>query len=158
MIIYISYINQNVLFNQSGATELGYLRGIHVNLDGLGGAHLAAGDLAAAEVAFIESLAAAEQMSMVREMLGMIAKIAGVRALTGRSIDAVELNATVVADPGSTQRFLGEKATIRENASAALVDLQEQLDPDEYAAAHARGTSTPYDITTIKLISSLSES
>ncbi len=140
------------------SSELGYMRGIHTNLAGLGDAHLAAGDLKAAELAFIKSLAAAEQMSMVREMLGMIAKIARVRALTGRPIEAVELNATVVADPSSTQRFLGEIATIRENASAALADLQEQLESDEYAAAHTRGASTSYDLAVKKLVSSLSES
>jgi predicted ATPase/class 3 adenylate cyclase len=139
------------------STQLGYMRGIHVNLDGQGGAYLAAGDYEAAETAFIKSLAAAEQMSMVREMLGMIAKIAGLRALTGRSIEAVELNATVVTDPGSTQRFLGERTSIRENASAALAELQGEMDPGEYAAAYTRGTSMPYDVTVKKLISSLSK-
>jgi len=140
------------------ASELGYMRGIHVNLDGLGGAYLAAGDYKAAEVAFTKSLAAAEQMSMVREMLGMIAKIARLQSLTGRPVKAVELNATVIANPGSAQRFLGDSATIRENASAALAELQGEMDPDEYAAAFERGSATAYDVAAKKLISSLSES
>jgi hypothetical protein len=134
------------------------MRGIHVNLADLGRAHLAAGNLEVAEIAFIKSLIAAEQMNMVREILGMIAKIAQVRAVTGYPIEAVELNTTVVADPRSTQRFLGETTTIRENATAALADLQEQLDPDEYAAAHKRGTATSYDVAAKKLIDSLADS
>jgi hypothetical protein len=78
-----------------------------------------------------------------------------VRALTGRLLDAVELNATVVADPHSKQRFLGETTTIRENASATLAELKTEIDLDEYASAHASGTSTPYDIVAKKLITSL---
>jgi tetratricopeptide (TPR) repeat protein len=139
------------------SSELSYMRGMHANLAGLGDANLATGDLVAAELAFIKSLSAAEQMSMVRERLGMISRIARVRALTGRPAEAVELNATVIANPGSSQRFLGDAATIRENASSALADLQEQLDPDEYAAAYARGKESSFDVVAKKLISSLAE-
>ncbi len=120
---------------------------MQVALHHLGEAHVAVGNLETAETAFIESLAAAEQMSMFREMLGMLGKIATVRALTGRQVDAVDLNATVVTDPGSGQSLLTATETIDEGAAAELVALKRKMDPDEYAAAFARGTATPYDVS-----------
>ena len=137
--------------------ELGHTRGMQFGLHSLGEAHVAVGSLEAAEMAFTESLAAAEQMRMLREMLGMIAKIATVRALTGRQVDAVELNATVVADPGSAQTLLTAAETIGEGATAALATLEAEMDPDEYAAAHARGTSTAYDVAAKGLIDGLTQ-
>jgi tetratricopeptide (TPR) repeat protein len=137
--------------------ELGHTRGMQFGLHSLGEAHLAVGNLEAAETAFTESLAAAEQMGMLREMLGMIAKIATVRALTGRKVDAVELNATVVADPGSAQLLLTAAETIGEGATAVLATLEAEMDPDEYAVAHARGTSTAYDVAAKELIGGLTQ-
>lgn len=127
---------------------------MQVALHRLGEAHVAVGNLETAETAFVESLAAAEQMSMFREMLG---KIATVRALTGRQVDAVDLNATVVTDPGSGQSLLTATETIDEGAAAELVALKRKMDPDEYAAAFARGTATPYDVSAKELIGGLAQ-
>ena len=132
--------------------DLGHTRGMQFGLHSLGDAYVAVGNLDAAETAFTESLAAAEQMRMLREMLGMIAKIATVRALTGRHVDAVELNAIVVADPGRDQSLLTATETIGEGAAAALTALAADMDPDEYDAARARGTSIPYDVAAKELI------
>ena len=135
--------------------ELGHTRGLQFALHSLGEAHVAVGNLEEAETAFTESLAAAEQMRMLREMLGMIAKIATVQALTGRQVDAVELNASVVTDPGSGESLLTATATIGEGASAELAELEAAMEPDEYAAAHGRGTSTPYEVAAKGLIDGL---
>ncbi len=137
--------------------ELGHTRGTQFALHSLGDAHVAVGNLEAAEAAFIQSLAAAEQMRMLREMLGMLGKIATVRALTGRQVDAVELDAAIVADPGSGQSLLAATETIGEGAAAALAALERTMDPDEYAAAFEKGTSTPYDVAAKELISSLAQ-
>ena len=137
--------------------ELGHTRGMQVALHRLGEAHVAVGNLEAAEKAFIESLAAAEQMSMLREMVGMLGKIATVRALTGRQVDAVELNATVISHPGSGQSLLTATETIGEGAAAELVALERKMDPHEYAAAFARGTATPYDVAAKELIGGLAQ-
>jgi hypothetical protein len=63
--------------------DLGYMRGTMVALEGLGEANLAAGRLDAAEQAFIDGMATADKMGMIRDMLGMMAKVAKVRAAMG---------------------------------------------------------------------------
>ena len=84
--------------------DLGYIRGTMVNLEGLGDANIAAGRFEAAEQAFIEGMATADKMGMVRDMLGMMAKIAKVRAARGLPAEAVEMLATVLAQPISAQQ------------------------------------------------------
>ena len=121
---------------------------------GLAEANVAAGDLRAGEAAYIGSLAAAERVSMVREMLGMMTKIARIRADVGQKLEAVELLATVLAEPRNVQRLFTDNAPIHEIASAVLTELQKELDPNEYSAAHARGTSRPYDVAAKELIES----
>ncbi|HEY3428555.1 MAG TPA: tetratricopeptide repeat protein, partial [Acidimicrobiia bacterium] len=145
------------LFGRSAdrARELGYPRGVQASMAGLAEANVAAGDLRAAETAFIGSLAAAEQVSMVREMLGMMTKIASIRAEVGHKQEAVELLSTVLAEPTSVQRLFTDNAPISEVASAALTELQKELDPNEYSAAHASGTLRPYDVAAKELIDSL---
>ncbi len=125
---------------------IGFLRSKLVALEGLGDANHADGRLEAAEAAFVEGVEVAEQMSMVRDMLGMMAKIAIVRAASGRTSEAVELLATVCSEPISAQQSFTANVPIRETADAALVELKAHLAPDEYAAAHARGAATPYDV------------
>ena len=69
--------------------DLGYIRGTMVELEGLGEANVAADRFKAAEQAFIEGMATAEKMGMVTDMLGMMTKIAKVRAVMGRPVEAV---------------------------------------------------------------------
>ena len=139
----------------SRGREIGYRRGTMVALEGLGKANLAAGELEASEIAFIESLAAAEEMGMVADMLGVIAKVAKVRALMSRKAEAVELLATVLAEPMRSQNTMSDMITIEEMATASLDELRAELDPDEFSDAHLRGTSKPYDVATKELLETL---
>ena len=132
--------------------EISYVRGIMVSLEGLGEANVAAGKLDAAETAFIEGIAAAEQMGMVRDVLGMMTKVAKVRALRGRPFEAVELLATVLAEPTSVHQPFVDNTPISETASAALSELEEELDTKEYSTAHARGSERPYDVAAKQLL------
>ena len=116
-----------------------------VSLEGLGEANLAAGRLEAAETSFIEGIAAAEGMGMVRDMLGMMTKVAKVRAQRGHPFEAVELLATVLAEPTSVHRPFTNITPINEAASAALSDLEVELDSEAYAMAYARGAERNYD-------------
>lgn len=140
----------------SRCREIGYRRGTMVALEGLGQANLAAGELDAAEKAFIESLAAAEETGMIPDMLGMIAKVANVRGLMGRRIEAAELLATVLAEPMAVRWTMSDTITIEEMTTALLEELREQLDPEELSAAQARGTSKPYDVAAKELLETLS--
>ncbi len=135
--------------------QVSYVRGTMVSLEGLGEANVAAGKLDAAETAFIEGIAAAEQMGMVRDVLGMMTKVAKVRALRGQPFEAVELLATVLAEPTSVHQPFIDNTPINETASAALSELEEELDAKEYSTAQARGSERPYDVAAKELLDNL---
>jgi tetratricopeptide (TPR) repeat protein len=136
---------------------LGAVRVMLMSTNGLGEANLAAGNLEAAESAFIDSLATAEQMGTVREMLNLIGKVAQIRAATEQQQEAVELLATVVADPTSAYPAIFQSVPIADVASEALTELQDELDTDEYTAAHDAGTARFYAVAVKELIASGSE-
>ena len=136
------------LFGQSmnRARQIGYLRGVQTASAGLGEVNVAAGHFEAAESAFEEGLAAAEQMSMIREMLSMVTKCAKVQAAVGEKLDAVEMLATVLAEPASTQQLFTDTSPINQIATEALENIEKDLDPSEYSAAYARGAARRYDV------------
>jgi predicted ATPase/class 3 adenylate cyclase len=135
--------------------EVSYVRGTMVSLEGLGEANVAAGRLEAAETAFIEGIAAAEQMGMVRDMLSMMTKVARVWAQRGQSFEAVELLATVLAEPTSIHQPFTNLTPINESASTALSELEEVLDPEAYASASASGAERHYDVVAKQLLDNL---
>jgi predicted ATPase/class 3 adenylate cyclase len=137
--------------------EVSYVRGTMVSLEGLGEANVAAGKLDAAEKAYIEGMSAAQGMGMVRDMLGMMTQIAKVRAQRGLPSEAVELLATVLAEPTSGNRPFTNTTPINETASAALSDLEEMLDPEAYASAYARGAERPYDEVAKQLLETIKD-
>jgi predicted ATPase/class 3 adenylate cyclase len=137
--------------------DIGYMRGTMVALEALGEANVAAGSFDAAEEAFIEGMVAADKMGMVKDMLGMMAKIAKVRAVTGRPADAIEMLATVLAQPISAQQPFTDNTPLREVAAKALDDLRDALASDEYSAARAHGTSTPFEVAAKALMTSSAE-
>jgi predicted ATPase/class 3 adenylate cyclase len=126
--------------------DIGYVRGTMVALEGLGEANVAAGKFEAAEHAFIEGVGAADKMGMVRDMLGLMAKIAKVRAVRGHTAAAVELLATVLAEPRSAQQPFTANTPIKDVAAEALDGLRDALGPDVYSAALDRGISTPFEV------------
>jgi len=132
--------------------DIGYMRGTMVALEGLGEANVSAGRFEAAEQAFIEGMVTADKMGMVKDMLGMMAKIAKVRAARGHPAEAVELLATVHAQPISAQQPFTANTPIKDVAAAALEELRDALGPDEYSAARARGTSTPFEVAARELM------
>jgi predicted ATPase/class 3 adenylate cyclase len=135
--------------------KVSYVRGIMVSLEGLGEANVAAGRLDAAEHAFIEGIAAAEQMGMVRDMLNMMTKVAKVWGQRGQPLEAVELLATVLAEPTSVYQPFTDTTPINEAASAALSELEGELAPEAYASAFARGSERPYYAAADRLIGDL---
>jgi tetratricopeptide (TPR) repeat protein len=132
--------------------DISYMRGTMVALEGLGDANVAAGRFEAAEQAFIEGMATADKMGMVRDMLGMMAKIAKVRAAMGLPAEAVEMLATVLAQPMSAQQPFADNTPIKDGAAQALDDLRGMLSSEESSAALARGTSTPFEVAAKELM------
>jgi predicted ATPase/class 3 adenylate cyclase len=144
-------------FTQSAdrATRIGFPRAMQVSLMGLGEANLAAGDLVAAQTAFVESLRVAERTGMVVEMLATLVKIAMVFAASQRASEAVELLAAVIADPASDRQMFTEGTQINTAASAELETLHESMDPEEYERALADGSSMAFRAVAKKLIDSI---
>jgi hypothetical protein len=94
-------------------------------------------------------------MGMVGDVLSMMTKTAGVRALQGRSTEAVELLATVLAEPASSgMPFSGGETNI-DAATAALGDLEAVMEPTDFAAASERGSARPYEVAAKELLESL---
>jgi predicted ATPase len=145
------------LFKQSAdrATRIGFPRAMQVSLMGLGDASLAAGDLAAAEAAFVESLRVAERTGMVLEMLTTLVKVARVFAASERPGEAVKLLATVITDPASDRQMFTEGTSINAAASAALETLHDSMVPDEYERALADASSMAYRALAKDLIDSI---
>lgn len=132
--------------------KISFVRGTMVSMDGLGEANVAAGRLQAAEAAFIEGMATAGQIGMVRDVLSMMTKVARVWILQERLIDATELLATVLAEPTSVHQPFTDSVPIKESASEALLELEEKLGLEVYAAAFSRGTSRSYDSVARELL------
>jgi hypothetical protein len=55
---------------------------------------------------------------------------------------------------GRAQPFL-DNTPINETASAALSELEEELDAEAYSTAHARGSERPYDVAAKELLDSV---
>jgi hypothetical protein len=128
---------------------------MQVSLMGLGEANLTAGDLAAAEAAFGEGLRVAERTGMVLEMLTTLLRIAQVFAAGERQTEAVEILATVIAEPASDHQIFAENTLIKSAASDALESLHPAMDPDEYERALADGSSKTYRIVAKGLIDTI---
>ena len=99
----------------------------------------------AAEDAYIDSIRTSETMGMIREMLGLMVKISEARVSVGREADAVEMLATVIADPTSTEQVFTQNISIMENARSILDDIRTDMDEAEYASAYERGTASSFD-------------
>ncbi len=127
------------------ATDINYPRGMVVAQEVVGDANAAVERFPEAEDAYIDSIRTAETMGMLRDMLGMMAKLAGVWSSTGRKIEAVELLATVCADPVSTQQMFSGSASIRDNALEALESIRPELGESDYESAFDKGSSTSFD-------------
>jgi predicted ATPase/class 3 adenylate cyclase len=125
--------------------DVSYVRGTMVSLDGLGEANVAAGRLEAAESAFVEGMATAWRLGMVRDVLSMMTKLAGVWILLGRSVEAVELLGTVLAEPTSAHQPFTENVPVKETAQTTLASLGNELDGEAYEGALTAGSSRSYD-------------
>ncbi|MGB7859210.1 MAG: adenylate/guanylate cyclase domain-containing protein [Acidimicrobiia bacterium] len=146
------------LFTQSAAraTRIGFPRAMQVSLMGLGETNIAVGNLAAAEAAYVESLRVAERTGMVLEMLATLVRIAQVFSASGRSSEAAQILATVIADPASSREMLIESKPIADVASAELEALRNSMVPGDYQRALEDATSMAYRTVAKDLIDSFS--
>ncbi len=136
------------------AREIEYRRAIAMALQGLGEAHVATGDMDAADEALLDSLDKYQRMGLVVDMGAVMLSIARLRSSTGEGEEAVEIAACVLADPVSEEQPVLQQVALGEPAKALLDELAGSLDPDVYAEAHARGTAKPLEIGVKDLLAS----
>lgn len=135
--------------------EIKYRRGTMVALEALGKANLAAGNLAASRRAFVESIEVAERMGMIADVLSLTAKVGNVKGLMGDLESAVELLATVLAEPMSSAQTLSDTEPIALLASRPLDEFRGKMDPDIFEVAHERGAARPYETAVKELLAEL---
>jgi len=134
---------------------IGYRRGLMVGLEGLAQAHEAAGNLEAAEHAYIESIATAEAMGIVSGVLTMMTKTARLQALAGRTTEAIEQLASVIAEPMSAQQAMADTMSASQMATDALAEIRVDVEDAEYETAYLRGQAVPYEVAAKRLIESI---
>jgi predicted ATPase/class 3 adenylate cyclase len=132
---------------------LGFQRTLQFGLQGLGDVRLAAGDLSAAQDAFLECLAASTEMGAVVEMAGMMTRIGDIRARMGLTEDAAEILACVLADSVAAQKMINEAGTIGERAQELLEPLETIDDRDDLTNAKARGAGMSLEAGAQRLLS-----
>jgi tetratricopeptide (TPR) repeat protein len=134
------------------AKDIGYRRGIQAGLQYLGEALVNAGDARASEAAFLESLAMSEDMGQSLEMAGTITRLASAYSKTGQEEKAVEVLASVLADPSTETSLLAEESTVAATARHLLDELRNSINGDTFEAACARGAALPVQVTAKQLL------
>lgn len=122
-----------------------------VGLEGLAQAQEAAGNLEAAEQAYIDSIATAEATGIVSGVLTMMAKTARVQALLGRPNEAIAHLASVIAEPMSANQAMADTSSAREIASEILTEIRATVDDSDYQSAYESGRTVPYEVAAKQL-------
>jgi predicted ATPase/class 3 adenylate cyclase len=136
----------------SRAKEIGYRRAIQTGLQILGEAQLSVDDFDAADASFLESLAMSEEMGQTVEKVGLLTRVAQVRAKVGKTEEAVTILASVLGDPISDQSLLIDNISITEMTTTLLKILEKELGQEGYAAAYARGNTRTVEVTAKELL------
>lgn len=137
------------------AKEIGYRRGIQAGLQYLGEALVNAGDPGASEPVFLESLAMSEDMGQSLEMAGTLSRLASAYSQTGQERKAVEILASVLADPSTSTAQLAEESTVAATAQSLFDQLRETLDGDTFEVARARGSALSVQVTAKQLLTDI---
>jgi tetratricopeptide (TPR) repeat protein len=135
--------------------HIGYRRGLMVGLEGLAQAQEAAGNLEAAEQAYIDSIATAEATGIVSGVLTMMAKTARVQALLGRPDEAIAHLASVIAEPMSANQAMADTSSARDMANEILAEIRPTVEESEYQSAYESGAAVPYEVAAKQLIKGL---
>ncbi len=91
-------------------------------------------------------------MGFVVPMAFVMIKLAETRAAMGSQELGVEMLASVLADPASSQRLPTQDAVIGEQTREILTNLEAEMPPDLYQAAYARGEAKSLDVTAKELL------
>jgi hypothetical protein len=93
-----------------------------------------------------------EDMGQSLEMAGTLMRIASAYAQTGKETDAVELLASVLADPSAGKAQLAEESTIGDTARELLDQLGGSVDAVSFEEARLRGSSVSVQVAAKQLL------
>jgi hypothetical protein len=137
------------------STALGYRRGLMTGLGGLGEAQMHAGKLEESEQAFIKAISIAESMGITVEMLGFMVSTAQVWSMGREREGAVEILASVIADPESEKQNMSQTSSVRDRARGLLSGLKPDLAPDVFEEAVSSGAATSFETVAKRLTDTL---
>ena len=128
---------------------------LQVGLQSLGEVSLEIGQFDEANDTFMEALAKADDMGMIGSIAFAMNKIAETRAAMGNPVEGVEVLASVLADPVSSQRIPTQELVIGDQALEILTRLEAGMERDVYQAAYVRGEAKSLGVTAKELLAGL---
>ena len=131
--------------------RLAYRWGIENASKYLGQVALALGEINEAEAHLHRSLRIAEEIGLGRDQLNILINYAGLRVAQGRQQEAIELLASVIRHPASSQARFAE-GSIRRAAQDLLDELEGSVPSDAYAAALEQGKALDLDRAVAALV------
>jgi hypothetical protein len=91
-------------------------------------------------------------MGQSLEVAGTLTRLASAYSQTGQEEKAVEVLASVLADPSTATALLAEESTVAATAQDLLDDLRSSLSANTFEAACARGSALSVQVTAKQLL------
>jgi predicted ATPase/class 3 adenylate cyclase len=143
---------ERYLFVLEKAQSVNFRRGLQYTYVHLGNVSFAAKAYEEAEEYYLQSLAISDEIGQTREMLATCYDVAKVRAVTGRTGEAIRLLATVLNHPAREQRGQFRPLTIREDAERLRTEMEGTVEPEVFAAAWRQGEAAELDAVVAELL------
>jgi ATP/maltotriose-dependent transcriptional regulator MalT len=132
-----------------------FLRGMQYAYSNLGRISLLLEELDEAELNFALSLQISQETGQVRDALANLINIARVWKARGSSAEAVEVVAAVLPHSQIDQSSLLISLSIREEAEALRLELEQEIDPDEYQIAWEKGSEEEMEDVATRILREL---
>ena len=136
----------------ASARDMNYRRAEVMALLSLSGMYFRTKQPALANDPLLDSLELAEEIGSFVEMGSTLTSLARVRFEMGEYDQAVEIAASVLADPVSAGSRMAETATVGDEAARVLERAREVMDSEDYDAADARGRAVPIAVIAKELL------
>ena len=132
-----------------------FLRGMQYAYSNLGRISLLLDELDEAELNFAFSLQISHETGQVRDALANLIGIARVWKAQGMGMEAVEVVAAVLSHSQIDQTSLLISSSIREEAETLRLELEQELNPEEYQSAWEKGSDEEMEDVAIRILREL---
>ena len=137
------------------AQQIGFPYAIQNTSKYLGKVALSIGKLEEAESFLHQSIKITNEIGFVRDIINLLTEFARLWMIQGNFVEATELLALVLKHPASQQTRMHE-GRIRDSAKELLAEIEDQLPPETYMAALARGQELELEAVVAELAGSRS--